>query len=122
MKPKSSALRIVLTISVIAACCCVVAVLCAKGYYFGRAIFEETEGTSEDPVQYTIVINDGTSVTDVAEELEEAGFIDDKLVFTAQKYIYGSVILTGTYVIDSNMTGKDILDVISGLTVDAEGS
>ena len=56
----------------------------------------------------------------IAQKLKDAGLIESKWVFAVQKIFYGSRLLPGTYTLDSNMTGKDILDIFSGAAMDAE--
>ena len=96
-----------------------VLLLSVKAYYVGKAVFDEEPGTAENPRIVTIEIEKGEGIRQVAEQLEEYGLIDSAAVFTVQKYFYGSVLLPGTYKLNSNMAGKDILDVLSGAAVDA---
>ena len=53
-------------------------------------------------------------------DLKKEGLIDSSLVLIAQKYFYGSSLKAGSYRLNSNMTGKMILDVLSGAAVDTE--
>ena len=106
--------------AVTAAVVSLILLACVKGYFFGRAVFDEKRGTDENPLSYTIVIEEGESVLRAADELKDAGLIESKWVFAVQKIFYGSRLLPGTYTLDSNMTGKDILDIFSGAAMDAE--
>ena len=60
------------------------------------------------------------NIRQVAEKLKKEGLIDSSLVLIAQKYFYGSSLKAGSYRLNSNMTGKMILDVLSGAAVDTE--
>ncbi len=117
---KSRVFGVIVKAAVAAAVLSLLLLACVKGYFFGRAVFDEKEGTAENPLSYTIEIAEGDGIFQVAEELEAMGAIDSVWVFVAQKYFYGSQIQPGTYTINSNMTGKDILDILSGAAVDAE--
>ena len=42
--------------AVTAAVVSLILLACVKGYFFGRAVFDEKRGTDENPLSYTIVI------------------------------------------------------------------
>ena len=111
----SAVFKLALTMAVVS----FVLLLSVKAYYFGRSVFDEKAGVAENPLTVTVEVKKGEGVRQVAEELEAEGLIDSALTFVVQKYFYGSILLPGTYKLNSNMTGKDILDVLSGAAVDA---
>lgn len=107
--------KIALTFAVVS----FVLLVAVKAYYFGKAVFDETPGTAENPYTVTIEIEKGEGIRQVAAQLKEEGLIDSTGVFIVQKIFYDSNLLPGAYRLNSNMTGKDILDVLSGMAVDA---
>ena len=111
---------IIFRLAIMAAAVSVILLLSVKAYQFGKAVFDEREGTAENPLTATIEITEDESVSQVAAELEEAGIIDSSCVFIVQKYFYGSKLKVGSYLVNSNMTGKGILDVLSGAAVNTE--
>ncbi|MCD2491420.1 endolytic transglycosylase MltG [Lacrimispora sp. NSJ-141] len=111
---------IIFKIALAAAVISLVLLISVKAYGFGKAVFDEKPGTAENPVSVTVEVKEGDGIRQVAALLRQEGLVESTLVFTVQKYFYGSVILPGTYRLNSNMTGKNILDVLSGVAVDTE--
>lgn len=117
---KTRILRLIMKIAISVAVVTCVIVLSVKAYEFGRAVFNEKTGTEENPHEVTLTISEDESVFEIGGVLESEGLIDSTLVFVVQKYYYGSTLVAGTYTLDSNMTGKEILDILSGTAVGAE--
>ena len=117
---KKQVFGILLRFAVLAAAVSVILLLSVKGYVFGKAVFDEREGTSKNPYTVTVTVETGEGIRQVAEKLKSEGLIDSPLVLIVQKYFYGSSLKAGSYRLNSNMTGKMILDVLSGAAVDTE--
>lgn len=94
--------------------------LAGRAYSFGKAVFDERAGTAKNPRTVRFVLKEGNTVTQVADILEEEGFIDSSLVFIVQKYFYNSTLVPGEYRLNTNMTGKMILDILSGTAIETE--
>lgn len=83
-----------------------------RGYQFGHAVFSP-EAVSEAPGHdQTWVIEKGDSLLGVSKELEEAGLIPDAYVFAVQAKLYKYTLCPGTYLLNSSMTSRDILQKI----------
>ncbi len=112
--------RTVVNVVVLAALASCLFLLAARAYGFGKAVFDEREGTAKSPRTVRFVLKEGNTVSQVADILEEEGFIDSSLVFIVQKYFYDSELVPGEYRLNTNMTGKMILDILSGAAVETE--
>ena len=110
----------VVRMAVLAALISCMFLLAVRAYGFGKAVFAERAGTAKNPRTVRFVLKEGNTITQVADTLEKEGFIDNKLVFIVQKYFYNSELVPGEYRINTNMTGKMILDILSGAAVETE--
>lgn len=110
----------IVRIVVMAALISCMLLLAVRAYGFGKAVFDERAGTAKNPRTVRFVLKEGNTVTQVADVLAEEGFIDSRLVFIVQKYFYGSKLVPGEYRLNTNMTGKMILDILSGTAVETE--
>ncbi|MCI8549268.1 MAG: endolytic transglycosylase MltG [Lachnospiraceae bacterium] len=119
---KTRILGMIVRIIVIAALVSCMFLLAVKAYGFGKSVFDEKEGTAKNPRTVTFVLKEGNTIYQVADVLEKEGFIKDSMVFVVQKYLYGSELVPGEYRLNTNMTGKMILDILSGAAVDTEES
>ncbi|MCI8275521.1 MAG: hypothetical protein HFI66_07910 [Lachnospiraceae bacterium] len=105
---------------VIAALVSCMLLLAVRAYDFGKAVFDERAGTAKSPRTVRFVLKEGNTVKQVANVLEKEGFIDNSLVFIVQKYFYNCELVPGEYRLNTNMTGKMILDILSGAAVETE--
>ena len=117
---KKRIFSVLMHVTVLAAVLSVILLLSVKGYQFGKDVFDEREGVSDHPYTVMVTVDSGENIRQVAEKLKKEGLIDSSLVLIAQKYFYGSSLKAGSYRLNSNMTGKMILDVLSGAAVDTE--
>ena len=119
---KTRIFGLIVKFMVAAAILSVLLLVAVKAYDFGKAVFDENPGTAENPRVVTFTVNEGDGVRQVAEALKEEKLIDSEWVFIVQKYFYSAKLLPGEYRLNSNMTGTDILDILSGAAVDTEES
>lgn len=84
------------------------------GFAFGHQIFyaeavEEVPGT-----EMTVVIDEGTSASEAAGQLEKRGLIKNQFAFLFQSYFYDyKTIYPGTYQLNTSMTSKEILQLLN---------
>lgn len=93
----------------------VVAVFCATAAYnYGIQIFN-SEGMEPKPgTDMTITVEEGTSIKELGNTLEEYQIIKDSKIFQIQSYIYQVKSVTpGTYTFNTSENTEEILKVIS---------
>ena len=84
---------------------------------FGHRLFYERSLTSEEEAtQVTFEIKPDDTVDTIAENLEKAGLIDDKLVFKFRSKIYKTNFNPNVYILNTGMTIKNMLDVFDSPT------
>lgn len=84
---------------------------------FGHRLFYERSLTSEEEArQVTFEIKQEDTVDTIAENLEKAGLIDDKLVFKFRSKIYKTNFNPNIYILNTGMTIKNMLDVFDSPT------
>ena len=84
---------------------------------FGHRLFYERSLTSEEEAtQVTFEIKPDDTVDTIAENLEKAGLIDDKLVFKFRSKIYKTNFNPNIYILNTGMTIKNMLDVFDSPT------
>lgn len=92
----------------------IVIVVCATwAFNFGTKIFN-SEGVEAAPgTDMTLTIEEGTTIDELANTLEEYGVIDDTTIFKVQSYIYNTKsIVPGTYIFNTSKSGEDLFEVI----------
>lgn len=116
---KNIAGRIVFLLLKLLLVCLIAAGLCRAGEYaykFGEQIYSE-EGVTDPPGRDTaVVIYEGETVKEIAEMLKSFHLIDNPLVFQVQERLseYHGQIQPGNYVLNTSMSGSQILAVLSG--------
>lgn len=84
---------------------------------FGHHLFYERSLTSEEnATQVTFEIKQDDTVDIIADNLEKAGLIDDKLAFKFRAKIYKTVFNPNVYNLNTGMTIKNMLDVFDSPT------
>ena len=84
---------------------------------FGHRLFYERSLTSEEnATQVTFEIKPDDTVDSIADNLEKAGLIDDKLVFKFRAKIYKTNFNPNVYNLNTGMTIKNMLDVFDSPT------
>lgn len=98
-------------------------------YQFGQYAFDfghqlySGQGLSAPPGKdVAVVVQDGATVSQIADMLERQGLIKDALVFRVQEKLskYAGQIQAGSYVLNSSMSGEELLAVLSGNEEDLE--
>lgn len=85
-------------------------------YDFGYRIFAEKPMSLAPGVDVTFVVEEGMSIAETAEKLEDRGIIRDALVFKIQNKLshYKGGFLAGTYTLNTSMENEEIMAVLSG--------
>lgn len=91
-------------------------------YEFGYRIFSEAPVESEPGNDVVVQIDEGDSAFDIGKKLEEKGLIRDSELYVAQYYLsaYVDELLPGTYTLNTSMTTKEMLVVMSTPVEDTE--
>lgn len=92
----------------------VVIIVCATAAYnFGTNIFD-SQGVDEKPgTDMSVSVEEGTTISMLADTLKEYGVIDDTLIFKVQAYVYNTKsIKPGTYTFNTSQSGEEIFTVI----------
>ena len=98
-------------------------------YQFGQYAFDfghqlySGQGLCAPPGKdVEVVVQDGATVSQIADMLERQGLIKDALVFRVQEKLskYAGQIQAGSYVLNSSMSGEELLAVLSGNEEDLE--
>ena len=91
-------------------------------YDFGYRIFTEAPVEAEPGNDVVVQIEEGASAFDIGKELEEKGLIRDSVLYVAQYYLsaYVNDLLPGTYTLNTSMTAKEMMVVMSTPVEDTE--
>jgi len=91
-------------------------------YDFGYRIFTETPVEGYPGKDVVVQISEEDSAFDIGNQLEEKGLIRDSELYVAQYYLsaYVDKLLSGTYTLNTSMTVKEMLIVMSTSVEDAE--
>ncbi|MCI8297512.1 MAG: endolytic transglycosylase MltG [Lachnospiraceae bacterium] len=91
------------------------------GYQFGYEVFNPTPMTRGAGYEKTVMVQEDQSGLQVGQMLKEAGLIRNAYAFAVQARLYGYEICPGTYVLDTTMDPRDILDVLDEGAADQKG-
>lgn len=91
-------------------------------YDFGYRIFTEKPISDEPGRDVVVQILAEDSAFDIGDKLEEKGLVRDSLLYTAQYYLsaYVDELLPGTYTLNTSMTAKEMMLVMSTPAEDTE--
>ena len=81
-------------------------------YNFGHEIFYISSVEEAPGRDVSIRISKGETATDVAEELEDKGLIKNRASFYVQCWFFEYDINPGTYVLNTSMTPRQMLELI----------
>ena len=81
-------------------------------YNFGHEIFYISSVEEAPGRDVSIRISKGETATDVAEELEDKGLIKNRASFYVQCWFFEYDINPGTYVLNTSMTQRQMLELI----------
>lgn len=84
-------------------------------YEFGYRVFTEAPMEEEPGKDIVVLVSDDMSEYDIGGMLLENGLIRDKNLFLAQLKLsaYSGKLLSGTYTLNTSMTAKDMMAVMS---------
>ncbi len=113
-KTSSGFFKIALKIAVYAILLIVLYYVGRTAYVYGQEVFS-SEGASEEPgTDITLVIEEGTSISELANILEEYGVIKDSKIFRLQAFIYETGEVTpGMYTFNDSQSGEEIIETIN---------
>ena len=91
-------------------------------YDFGYRVFSETAVAAEPGTDIVVQIEADDSALDIGKQLESKGLIRDAELYVAQYYLsaYVDDILPGTYTLNTSMTAKEMMVVMSTPVEDTE--
>lgn len=91
-------------------------------YDFGFRLFSEEPMTLGEGVNISITVQEGESVREVADNLEENGLIRDAGIFYVQEKLsdYRGKISPGTYELNTSMTSEEMLEIMSAQEEETE--
>lgn len=84
-------------------------------YEFGLSVFLE-EAVSEEPGRnITVMIEEGTSTSEIGKMLEKKGLIRDHRLFYVQVKLskYNNKLRPGTYTLNTSMKAREMMSVMS---------
>lgn len=87
----------------------------AVAYDFGYRVFADEPVSLSDGRTMTVSVEEGASVKDVAEMLEEKGLIADAKLFVVQELLsaYHDKLLPGIYDLSTDMKAEKMLEIMS---------
>lgn len=93
----------------------VVAIVCATAAYnFGTKVFSTETMEAAPGTDMSFTFEEGTTIKQVGETLEEYQVIDDAGIFRVQSYVYSiKSIEPGTYLFNTSQTSEDIFQTIA---------
>lgn len=84
-----------------------------RGYSFGHAIFYQTAMEPAPGSNRVLTVTVEDSGSDVAAALKDLGLIDNELAARFQMKFYEYETVPGTYTLNTSMTSKEILRLLS---------
>lgn len=92
----------------------VIAIVCAtSAYNFGLKVFSKEAMEAAPGTDMSFTFEEGTTIKQVGETLEEYQVIDDAGIFLVQSYIYSvKSIKPGTYLFNTSQNSEEILETI----------
>lgn len=86
-------------------------------YHFAYNLFADVPAAATSTTVKEVVIEEGSTAKDVAQELELVGIIQDKHIFVARAYVgkYRNKIKAGTYSLGPGMSPDQICRIICGM-------
>ncbi len=92
-----------------------------QAYTIGYQVVSTEPVAEENGVDVTVTITDDMSVLDIGELLDDWGLIDEEPIsFAIQEALseYHNMLLPGTYVLNTGMTVDEMLEIMSGGTLE----
>lgn len=85
----------------------------SKGYEFGHEVFYATAVDDAPGKDITVTFDKGVPINNVASDLHKLGLIKNQYAFVIQTYFYEYTVNPGTYLLNTSMTSKEILDLMN---------
>ncbi len=79
-------------------------------YSFGHGLLYEHALAGDDAAEQEIVISDGEDLDTLADDLMDAGLIDNRTAFILQAHLYELEIQPGSYALSPSMTVAEIIE------------
>ena len=98
--------------------CVVIYLIGIRLFNFGHRLFFEKAIEDGDGKEVIFEIKQGEGVDEIADNLEKAGLIDDKLSFKFRAKIYKTNFNPNIYNLKTSMTIKNMLDIFDSPTTD----
>lgn len=98
--------------------CVVIYLIWIRLFDFGHRLFYERAIEDGDGKEVVFEIKKDESVEEIADNLEAAGLIDDKLAFKFRAKIYKTNFTPNFYNLKTSMTIKNMLDIFDSPTSD----
>lgn len=94
------------------------------GFDFGYRVFTEPAMSEEPGEDIVVTIDKSMGALDIGKELEKKGLVRDANLFFLQLQLsaYADEILPGSYILNTSMTAKDMMMVMSTSTETEEES
>ncbi len=94
----------------------------SSAYDFGYRVFADQPVSVSGGHTITVGVEEGMSVKDIGEMLEERGLIEDARLFLVQELLsaYHGEIRPGIYDLSTNMTAAQMLEIMSAETEDGQ--
>lgn len=85
------------------------------GFDFGYRVFTEPAMEEEPGKDVSVIIDKGMSKDAIGRELQSKGLVRNATLFVIQLELsaYADRIIPGTYILNTSMTAKDIMVVLS---------
>lgn len=84
-----------------------------RAYSYGHGLLYEHAMEAEPGTDVSFVISTGDTRADIAENLEEAGLIDNQQAFRLQSRLYKADFEPGEYSLNTSMTMKEIIKYLT---------
>ena len=98
--------------------CVVIYLIGMRLFDFGHRLFYERAVADGEGEEIIFEIKSDDDVDTIADNLENAGLIDDKLVFKFRAKIYKTDFTPNVYNLKTSMTIKNMLDIFDSPTID----
>ncbi len=85
----------------------------SRGYAFGHSLFYESAMEEPPGTDKTVTIPQGQKQSDTIRNLKDAGLIDNELAMQIQIKFYDYEIHPGTYILNTSMSAKEILQMLN---------
>ena len=104
--------RIALRVIVASLLVLAVFVTAKVSFQFGQSIFYQKPVEEAPGRDIEFEVLEGDTASEVAARMKEAGAVSSELPFSIQLRLYGTEFVPGTYIVNTSMTPRQILEVL----------